>query len=50
MRSGNEPTNRGAGIESLGGIARALNERGIPPARGGLWSPMQVSRIVAKLV
>ncbi|KQT85070.1 resolvase [Methylobacterium sp. Leaf465] len=40
---------RGAGIESLGGIARALNERGIPTARGGLWSPMQVSRVVAKL-
>jgi len=31
---------RGAGIETLGGIARALNERGIPTARGGQWSPI----------
>ena len=40
---------RGAGIETLGGIARALNERGIPTARGGEWSPMQGSRVVSKL-
>lgn len=33
-----------SGITSLGGLAQALNERGIPAARGGTWSPMQVSR------
>ena len=38
-----------AGVVSLGGLARALNERGIPTARGGAWSPMQVSRVLAKL-
>ncbi|ACL62234.1 recombinase family protein [Methylobacterium nodulans] len=38
-----------AGITSLGGIAKALNERGIPTARGGEWSPMQVSRVLTKL-
>lgn len=40
---------RAAGIESLGARAKALNERGIPTARGGQWSPMQVSRVLAKL-
>jgi DNA invertase Pin-like site-specific DNA recombinase len=42
---------RRAGIKSLGGIARALNERGIPTARGGAggWTPMQVSRVLAKV-
>src|SRR4051812_45657210 len=40
-----------AGFTSLGGIARALNERGIPTARGGVggWTPMQVSRVLAKV-
>ncbi|WP_336489308.1 recombinase family protein [Methylobacterium nigriterrae] len=38
-----------AGVISYGALARALNERGIPTARGGEWSPMQVSRVVAKL-
>jgi DNA invertase Pin-like site-specific DNA recombinase len=37
------------GITSLGAIANALNERGIPTARGGQWSPIQVSRVLAKL-
>ena len=32
------------GVTSLGGLAQALNDRGIPAARGGSWSPMQVSR------
>jgi DNA invertase Pin-like site-specific DNA recombinase len=42
---------REAGVSSLGGLARALNERGIPTARGdvGSWTPMQVSRVLAKL-
>ncbi|KQQ15515.1 resolvase [Methylobacterium sp. Leaf122] len=40
---------QGAGVTSFGALARALNERGIPTAKGGVWSPMQVSRVVAKL-
>jgi hypothetical protein len=36
--------------KALGGIARALTERGIPSARGGNeWTPMQVARIMARL-
>lgn len=39
---------REAGTTSLGGIARALSERGIPTARGGpTWSAVQVSRVLA---
>ena len=41
---------RAKGITSLGGLARALTEAGIPTARGATtWSPMQVSRLVATL-
>jgi Recombinase len=42
---------RRAGVTSLGAIARALNERGIPTARGGAggWTPMQVSRVLARM-
>jgi hypothetical protein len=39
-----------AGVTSLGGIARALNERGIPTARGrGTWQAVEVSRMLARL-
>jgi len=34
-----------AGAESLGAIAAGLEERGIPAARGGKWSPTQVMRL-----
>ena len=34
------------GITSLAGIARALNERGIPARRGGSWRAVQVRRIL----
>ena len=35
------------GVTSLGGIARALTERGIPTARGGMsWSAMQIKRVL----
>lgn len=37
------------GITSLGAIAKALNDRGIPTARGGEWSAVQVSRALVKL-
>ena len=40
---------RGAGIVSLGGIARELTARGVPAARGGAWSSMQVSRLLELL-
>ncbi|WP_415623875.1 recombinase family protein [Methylobacterium mesophilicum] len=33
------------GTTSLGGIAAALNARGIPAARGGAWTATQVRRI-----
>jgi len=38
---------RAEGITSASGIARALNERGIPTSRGGLWQAVQVQRFLA---
>jgi DNA invertase Pin-like site-specific DNA recombinase len=38
---------RAEGVTSLQGIARALNERGIPAARAGIWSATQVGRVLA---
>jgi DNA invertase Pin-like site-specific DNA recombinase len=40
---------REAGISSFAGIAKALNERGIPTARGGEWQAVQVQRVLARL-
>jgi hypothetical protein len=41
---------RAAGITSLTGIAEALEERGIPTARGtGRWYHAQVRRLLARL-
>jgi hypothetical protein len=41
---------RAAGITSLESIAAALNERGIPTARGsGPWYHAQVRRLLARL-
>src|ERR1700738_4471573 len=37
---------RASGIKSLRGIARALAGRGVPTARGGAWTPVQVSDIL----
>ena len=34
------------GCESLRAIAAGLEERGIPTARGGKWSAVQVSRLL----
>lgn len=39
---------RAAGARSLRQVADALNERGIPTARGGLWSSVQVQRVEAR--
>jgi hypothetical protein len=38
-----------AGVTSLRGIARALNERGISPPRGHGWQATQVRRLLARL-
>jgi DNA invertase Pin-like site-specific DNA recombinase len=39
-----------AGVVSLGGIARALTERGVPTARGATtWSAVQVQRALAAM-
>lgn len=41
---------RAEGVRSLGGLARALTQRGIPTARGSAtWSPMQVTRVLNKI-
>jgi DNA invertase Pin-like site-specific DNA recombinase len=37
---------RSAGAVSLAQIAAGLNSRGIPTARGGEWSPVQVMRVI----
>lgn len=37
------------GITSLGAIAKALNDRGIPTAKGGIWSATQVMRVMDKI-
>jgi DNA invertase Pin-like site-specific DNA recombinase len=39
---------RSNGISSLRQIASALNERSIPAARGGAWSPAQVLRVMQR--
>ena len=40
---------RADGASTLKALAAALNARSIPAARGGGWSPMQVSRVLARL-
>lgn len=37
---------KGAGASSLRALAAGLNERGIPTARGGGWSAVQVQRVL----
>jgi DNA invertase Pin-like site-specific DNA recombinase len=37
------------GITSLGGVAKALNERGIQTPRGGAWYKTSVSNLIARL-
>jgi DNA invertase Pin-like site-specific DNA recombinase len=36
-------------ITSLGAIAKALNDREVPTAKGGVWSATQVMRVISKL-
>jgi hypothetical protein len=38
---------RQEGVTTLAGIASALNHQGIPAPRGGTWSAVQVSRVLA---
>jgi hypothetical protein len=38
-----------AGVMSLRGIARALNERGIQPPHGHGWQATQARRLLARL-
>src|ERR1700680_1734776 len=38
-----------SGVKSLRGVARALAARGIPTARGGAWTPVQVSAILQRV-
>jgi DNA invertase Pin-like site-specific DNA recombinase len=40
---------RAAGATSLREIAAGLNERGIPTARDGAWSAVQVSRVLGRI-
>ena len=40
---------RGSGATSLRALAAGLNEAGIAPPRGTTWSPMAVSRTLARL-
>jgi DNA invertase Pin-like site-specific DNA recombinase len=37
-----------SGVKSLRGVARALAARGIATARGGVWTPVQVSDILRR--
>jgi DNA invertase Pin-like site-specific DNA recombinase len=39
---------RASGALSLRQIAAGLNQRGIPTARGGTWSAMQVKRVLER--
>ena len=39
---------RASGAVSLREIAAELNGRGIPAARGGAWSAVQVRRVLAR--
>jgi hypothetical protein len=38
-----------AGVTSASGIAKALNDQGITPPRGGQWQVVQVQRVLARV-
>jgi Recombinase len=37
-----------SGVKGLRAIARALEARGVPTARGGRWTPVQVSNLLRR--
>ena len=37
-----------SGVSSLRGVARALTARGVPTARGGSWSDVQVAAVLRR--
>jgi DNA invertase Pin-like site-specific DNA recombinase len=39
---------KASGVTSLRAIARALNARGVATARGGQWTPVQVSNVLRR--
>jgi DNA invertase Pin-like site-specific DNA recombinase len=41
---------QGTGITTLHGIAAALAARGVPTARGGNWTPVQVSNLMRRVI
>jgi hypothetical protein len=43
-----QPTRRGSSAFSLRQIAARLNAKGITAARGGLWNPEQVRRVLER--
>jgi len=38
-----------SGVKTLRGVARALTARGVPTARGGAWTPVQVRSILQRV-
>jgi hypothetical protein len=41
---------KASGAASLRQLAAGLNDRGIPTARGGIWSAVQVMRVIQQAV
>jgi DNA invertase Pin-like site-specific DNA recombinase len=39
-----------SGVTTLRGIAEALAARGVPTARGGAWTPVQVSNMMRRAI
>jgi hypothetical protein len=37
---------KASGVTSLRAIAKALNARGVATARGGVWTPVQVTAVI----
>jgi adenine/guanine phosphoribosyltransferase-like PRPP-binding protein len=42
-------TIQASGITSAAGIAKALNDKGIPTVRGGSWQAVQVRRVLSRV-
>ncbi|WP_425339474.1 recombinase family protein [Methylorubrum extorquens] len=42
-------TLQASGVTSASGIAKALNDRGIPTVRGGCWQAVQVRRVLSRV-